>query len=81
LQRQVVPGIEDELIAAVNPLMAGDDLRPGDDHHLVDEALHNHVLEGEAGWVLSYRIECGTPPKKAKAETCPSRKASVVSAG
>jgi hypothetical protein len=30
---------------------------------------------------LSYKIEIGTPPKKVNAETCPSRKASVVSAG
>jgi Helicase conserved C-terminal domain len=29
---------------------------------------------------LSYKIEIGTPPKKVNAETCPSRKASVVSA-
>ena len=31
--------------------------------------------------VLSYRIDSGTPPKKAKAATCPSRNASVVSRG
>jgi hypothetical protein len=30
---------------------------------------------------LSYKIDSGTPPKKANAEMCPSRKASVVSAG
>src|SRR3981189_3589567 len=31
--------------------------------------------------VLSYRIDCGTPPKNANARTWPSQKASVVSAG
>src|ERR1700731_3742805 len=30
---------------------------------------------------LSYRIDCGTPPKKSKAATWPSQKASAVSAG
>jgi hypothetical protein len=33
-----------------------------------------------ASLVLSYRIDSGTPPKKPKAETWPSRNASVVSA-
>jgi hypothetical protein len=31
--------------------------------------------------MLSYRMFQGTPLKKAKAETCPSQKASVVYAG
>jgi hypothetical protein len=31
--------------------------------------------------VLSYTMLWGTPPRNAKAETCPSQKASVVSAG
>jgi hypothetical protein len=34
-----------------------------------------------ASLVLSYNIDRGTPPKNANADTCPSRKASVVSAG
>jgi len=44
-----VLGIEDKLITAVDPLVAGDDLRPGDEYYLVNEALHHDVLEGEAG--------------------------------
>lgn len=40
-------------------------------NHLAAEGVHR----------LSYKIDCGIPPKKAKAETCPSRNASVVSAG
>jgi hypothetical protein len=31
--------------------------------------------------VLSYRIDAGTPPKNVKADTCPSQKVFVVSAG
>jgi hypothetical protein len=31
--------------------------------------------------VLSYKIDRGTPPKNANADTWPSRKASVVYAG
>ena len=31
--------------------------------------------------VLSYRIDCGTPPKKSNAAKWPSQKASAVSAG
>ena len=38
-------------------------------------------IRATASLVLSYSIDSGTPPKKAKAATCPSRNASVVSAG
>ena len=34
-----------------------------------------------ASLVLSYKIDRGTPPKNANADTCPSRRASVVSPG
>jgi len=38
-------------------------------------------MRATAIFVLSYKIDWGTPPKKAKAETWPSQKASVVSPG
>ena len=39
------------------------------------------TIRATARRVLSYRIDRGTPPKKSKAATCPSQKASAVSAG
>ena len=38
-------------------------------------------MRATAIFVLSYRIDFGTPPKKVNAFTCASQKASVVSAG
>ena len=38
-------------------------------------------IQATASLVLSYRMLWGTLPRNAKAYTCPSRKASVVSAG
>jgi|GEM_PF-1890468 len=42
--------------------------------HTLAEAVEQLALEFQLS-------DCGTPPKKANARTCPSQKASVVSAG
>jgi len=87
--QEVAPGVADKAFDLALVVALARPTEP-----VLEQIVRLQLAEHPRGWrspspriratailVLSYRIDRGTPPKNVKARTCPSQKASVVSAG